>query len=444
MNSTAQYPKPAYAWYVVAVLTAAYVLSFLDRQLLSLLAGPIKQSMSLSDSALGLLMGPFFAVFYVVLGIPAGILADRRSRRTIITAGITLWCLMTALCGLARNYGQLAAARVGVGVGEATLTPSAYSLISDYFPRERRSQAIGVFMMGISAGMGLAYLIGGKTVAYLEGLSRVNLPVVGELEPWQSAFVIVGLAGLIVAVLVLTVAGPVRQERVAGQSSSFSALRRYVRSRKAGYACLFFSMSVSTVIGYAWLWLPVAFTRVWGWTVGEMSLGYGIILLLFGPLGSIFGGWLASYWYRAGQRDGAFRAAVIALLAMVLTGAAVPLMPNGYLALAVMVPSTFAGAMASGAGASALVTIAPARFRAQLSAWYLLTLSLMGLFVGPTVVGVLNDHVFVAPDGVRYSLVCVSGVLGGLLLFVATRAKDSYVELVIETEQAHSQNEIES
>lgn len=443
MNSGAHYPKPAYAWYVVAVLTAAYVLSFLDRQLLSLLAGPIKESMSLSDSALGLLMGPFFAVFYVVLGIPAGILADQRSRRAIITAGITLWCVMTAFCGLARNYGQLAAARVGVGVGEATLTPSAYSLISDYFPRDKRSQAIGVFMMGISAGMGMAYLIGGKTVTYLEGMSNVDWPWVGELEPWQSAFVIVGLAGLIIAVLMLTVREPARQERVAGQSSSFRALRQYVKSRKSGYACLFFSMAVSTVIGYAWLWLPVAFTRVWGWTVGEMSLGYGIILLVFGPLGSTFGGWLASHWYRAGRRDGAFRAAIMALLAMVITGAAVPLMPNGYLALAVMVPSTFAGAMASGAGAAALVTVAPARFRAQLSAWYLLTLSLMGLFVGPTVVGVLNDHVFVEPDGVRYSLFWVSGGLGGLLLFVATRAKARYVDLVAEAEQGDSHSEID-
>ena len=135
MNQTAAtYPSRGRAWYIVAVLTLAYIVSFLDRQILALLIEPIKQVLNLSDTQVGLLLGPAFAVFYVTLGYPAGLLADRKSRKVIITSGIAVWCIMTALCGLARDFRQLFAARVGVGVGEATLTPAALSMISDCFP----------------------------------------------------------------------------------------------------------------------------------------------------------------------------------------------------------------------------------------------------------------------------------------------------------------------
>jgi len=132
------YPSPVYSWYVVVVLTVAYMFSFLDRQILALLIEPIRQDLEITDFQISLLLGLAFGIFYTALGIPIGRLADRRSRRGIIAVGVTIWCLMTAACGLARNFSQLFLARIGVGVGEATLNPSAYSLISDYFPRQRR------------------------------------------------------------------------------------------------------------------------------------------------------------------------------------------------------------------------------------------------------------------------------------------------------------------
>jgi MFS family permease len=158
------YPPVGYSWYVVGILTVAYVFSFIDRQILNLLVGPIRRDLQISDTEMSLLMGFSFAVFYTFFGIPLGRLADTRSRRALITGGIVLWSLMTAACGLARNFVHFLLLRMGVGVGEAALSPSAYSLIADYFPRENRATALSVYSMGIYIGSGLAYLLGGLVV----------------------------------------------------------------------------------------------------------------------------------------------------------------------------------------------------------------------------------------------------------------------------------------
>src|SRR5262245_15450942 len=158
------YPSAAYAWYVVGVLTLVYVFSFIDRQILSLLVGPIRRDLGISEKQMSLLMGASFAVFYTLFGIPLGRLADTRSRRGIIAVGVAFWSVMTAACGLTRSFWQLALARIGVGVGEASLSPSAYSLIADYFRPERRSTALSVYSMGIYVGSGLAYALGGLVV----------------------------------------------------------------------------------------------------------------------------------------------------------------------------------------------------------------------------------------------------------------------------------------
>jgi len=208
------YPQPAYAWYVVVVLTLGYIVSFLDRQIFALLVQPIRHDMGLSDTQVSLIGGLAFALFYTFLGIPIGRLADRRSRRAIIATGITIWCVMTAACGLAHNYWQLFSARVGVGVGEATLNPSALSLISDYFPREKRGRAISFYNMGVSLGVGIANIIGAWAIALTSAMAPITLPLVGALRPWQLVFLLVGLPGLVVALLMFTVREPRRRDRV--------------------------------------------------------------------------------------------------------------------------------------------------------------------------------------------------------------------------------------
>jgi len=410
------YPPPAYAWYVTGLLTLAYVIAFIDRQVLALLVEPIKADLALSDTQMSLLMGLAFGIFYTVLGIPIGRLADRYSRRGIIATGITLWCLATAGCGLARGYAQLFLARVCVGVGEAALTPSALSLISDYFPRERRGRAIGCYNMGISIGVGVAMLAGGAIVGYAQTAPPLRLPLAGELEPWQSVFFLVGLPGLVLAGLIGAVREPVRRELLAGADRpSFAFVLRYLGARWRTYGPLFLGMSVVTIVGYAYFsWIPTMFIRNWGWSIRDVGLAYGAVTIVFGPAGVLIGGWLADRRYREGRADAHLSVAVLGALVTVPSAALVPLMPTATLALLLLVPASIGPAMATATGASALMMITPNQFRAQASAMYLFVISLLGLTLGPTVVALVTDFVFHDEGALRYSIALVSGIAGAL------------------------------
>src|SRR5215475_4822666 len=211
-----------YAWYVVFVLMVCYTLSFIDRQILGMLVDPIKRDFEISDTSVGLLQGLAFVAFYTIMGLPVGWLVDRYSRRTIIAVGVFFWSLMTAVCAMAGNFWALFAARTGVGVGEATLAPSAMSMTSDYFPKERLGGALSVYAMGIFIGSGLALIVGGEVVARVSGMPEVGVPIIGQIASWRLTFLIVGLPGLLVALLVYTVREPLRRNLLrtgSGQAS---------------------------------------------------------------------------------------------------------------------------------------------------------------------------------------------------------------------------------
>jgi MFS family permease len=184
-----------YAWYVVFALTAIYMLSFMDRQILSLLVGPLKRDLGISDTRVGLLQGLAFGLFYTFMGLPLGRIADRRSRRNLIAAGLVLWSFFTSLCSVANNFWSLFLARMGVGVGEASLSPAAYSLISDYFPREKLGAAISVFYMGVFVGTSLSLLVTGQVIDAMAHTPLITLPLLGTIASWRITFLFVGLPG---------------------------------------------------------------------------------------------------------------------------------------------------------------------------------------------------------------------------------------------------------
>ncbi len=212
-------PAPA-AWYTVGLLFVAYTFSFVDRFILTLLIEPIKQDFNLSDTGVSLLVGFAFVIFYTFLGIPIGRLADRVNRRNLIVAGITLWSCMTALCGMARGFGSLFVARVGVGVGEAALSPAAYSMIADLFPPKKLGRALSVYTAGAFVGVGLALIVGGLVVQSVISSPDITLPIIGEVRSWQVPFFIVGLPGLLVAALMYTVKEPVRRQQSGDETRS--------------------------------------------------------------------------------------------------------------------------------------------------------------------------------------------------------------------------------
>src|SRR5580704_7968291 len=200
-----------YAWYVVIILTALYMLSFVDRTILSLLVGSIRRDLGISDTRIGLLQGLSFALFYTIMGLPLGRLADTRSRRNLVAACVVVWSFFTAACSIAKSFWSLFFTRIGVGVGEAGLSPAAYSLISDYFPPERLGVAISVYYMGVFLGSALALLVGGMVVDVMARVHTVTLPLLGTIASWRVTFLVVGAPGLLGALLVYTIKEPIRK-----------------------------------------------------------------------------------------------------------------------------------------------------------------------------------------------------------------------------------------
>lgn len=423
------YPNPRYAWYVVGILTSAYLLSFLDRQILALLVAPIRRDLGISDFQVSLLGNLAFGIFYTLLGLPLGRAADRFSRRGIIAAGIATWSLMTASCGLVRNFVQLFIARVGVGVGEAALNPAALSMISDYFPRRTRGRALTFYNMGISLGVGVALIFGGQVIAWVAAAPPVELPGIGELRSWQTVFILVGLPGLLVALLMLTVREPVRRDRLQVRQAdgtvteqvSVRATVAYLWQRRRTYGTHFAGMTVVTVLGYSYFfWVPSLFVRTWNWTIPGISLGYGLVTIIGGPLGIVLGGWIPDRLQQHGYQDALMRTCLGgAVFLLVPASILTPLMPNAELALAMLIPVSIGGAMVTATGAAALQMITPNQLRAQTTAVYYFVINIFGL-LGPTAVASVTDFAFHDDGALRWSLaiVCsIAGVIG--LAFLA-------------------------
>ena len=410
MTSQSQKQKgDLYRWYVVGVLTFAYLVSFLDRQILALMVGPIQEDLMLSDTQISLLMGLAFSIFYIFMAVPLGRLADNSVRRNIIIGGVTLWSLMTAACGLAGSYWHLFLARMGVGVGEASRTPSAASMIADYFPSGARGKALATYNAGVSLGTGFAMVFGGLIITYVSTSERHVLPVVGGVAAWQYVFFLVALPGLLVVLLMLTVREPARQETsAAAQNLSFRDVLTYLYGRRKIYIPLFLGMSVNTIVGYAlFSWIPTSFARVHGWTMGDIGLGYGLIILATGPLGVFIAGSLIDKLHRAGQHNAELKVALLSI-AICLPGVVyLPLAATGQAALIAMIPASIGPAMTTASGSIAVINVTPNQIRGQTMALYLLTISLLGLSLGPTAVALLTDYVFADPAMIDWSISCV-------------------------------------
>ncbi|MFC4249870.1 spinster family MFS transporter [Sinimarinibacterium flocculans] len=413
MSQTGERPASlAYPWFVVAILMVAYVFSFVDRQILNLLVGPIRADLGISDTQMSLLMGFSFAIFYTILGIPLARIADAKSRRGLIVAGIVVWSAMTALCGLAKHYWQLLLFRIGVGVGEAALSPAAYSMIADYFPPERRSTAMSVYSMGIFLGSGIAFLVGGLVVQYSVAQGTVLLPLLGEIRPWQMVFLILGASGIVFSFAFLLVREPKRQGVVDGQDSlPFSevvsylwANRRAVLSHNVGFAMMAMCSYGTTA------WIPTYFIRSHGWTAAEIGVVLGLQVVVFACAGIIIGGRIADRWTRQGRSDAAMRVGVLSGIVTMIGGATYLLAPNGTVAAVALVVPVFALAMPFGAAPAALQEIVPNRMRGQTTAVYLFMTNMIGLGIGPTAIAVFTDYVFSDDSMLRWSMLIVASI----------------------------------
>jgi MFS family permease len=434
-DTASAWASPAYAWFVVFVLMLAYTCSFIDRQILTLLIEPIRRDLQITDTQVSLLGGLAFSILYTTLGIPIARLADQTHRRNLMALGVAFWSVMTAVCGLARSFWGLFAARIGVGVGEAALSPAAFSLLSDYFPPHRLARAISVYSMGLYFGAGLALMIGGSVVKLISNSPVHELPIVGEVFPWQMTFFVVGLLGLPVLLLMFTIREPVRRglaRRAAAPAtgslptqapqapSSWPALRAFMRENARTLTC---HITAFTLFGIAincyLFWAPTLMMRTHGWDAPRAGLVIGAMMFVLGTAGVYCGGWLADRLAATGRRDAILRAAFLGMLCGVPFLVATPLLNDERLATAGLGIAIFFMAFPQGLPSAALQVVTPNPLRAQMTAIYFFIGNLVASGLGPTIPALLGDYVFKDPAMLRYALFAVEIVVLPLsLLFL--------------------------
>ncbi|MFC3712898.1 spinster family MFS transporter [Sphingoaurantiacus capsulatus] len=409
-----------YAWYVVAVLTLFYILSFVDRQILNLLVDPIRAHYGLSDTQISLLQGLSFVFFYSTLGVPIAWLADRSHRRNIIVVGVVFWSLMTAMCGLAPTFLLLFLYRMGVGAGEAALVPAAYSMFSDYFGKEDLGRATSFFQAGGFFGAGLAMMVGGAAVAAAQSLDIVA--AIG-LAPWQSVFLLVGIPGLLLAPLLFTIREPVRYDgaRLAdGTAPTLAETLAFVRSRRACLGSIFVGFSLLCMVGYSSLaWLPSFLIRTHGLTPAQAGFSYGAVFCIFSTLGVISGGAVAARLLRRGVNDAALVAALFSAAGLLPSMAVLPFIESVPLLMVAIAASTFFVCLPFGIAPAAIASLTPNRLRAQVSSVYIFLLNVIGLAVGATLVALVTDYYFADADQVGASLAivgCSATLLAAIVL----------------------------
>ena len=430
-KSELPWPSPAVAWYAVGILIGAYLVALIDRQILTLLVEPIKRDLELSDTQLSLLIGLAFAVLYTVAGIPIARLADRKPRRTIIAIGVFFWSVMTFLCGLASTYWQLFLARVGVGVGEAALQPSAYSMLSDYFPPNKLGRAIGTYSIGLFVGGGLALVLGGAVIGALSGTESTELPILGEVRNWQLAFIVVGAPGVLLTLLMmLTVKEPARRGvSVPAQSGKITdELSLFLRDNRATvfFIVSAFSLGGIAVVGYL-AWVPEFLRRTFGWNMSEIGLVFGSLMAIVGTTGTLFGGWFVDRLAQRGYRDAPVRASIIAFVFLVPAAIAAPMMPTAESSLVVLGIFLFFVGMQQGYSPVALQLITPNQLRAQVIAVYFFIAQIIALGLGPTFIAIITDYVFYDDTALAWSLSLVGGFAGGLGLISLLLARQPYL-----------------
>lgn len=426
-----------YQWYVVVICMLAYILSFVDRQILSLMIEPIKHDLMLSDTQFSLLQGLAFSLFYAFMGIPIAALADKKSRIKIISIGIAFWSLATAACGLSKNFAQMFLARLGVGAGEAALSPAFYSIVTDLFPKEKLGRALGLYAIGAFIGSGLAFLIGGYVISLLKNVDSVVLPVIGQLKTWQLTFFIVGLPGVLLAlVMILTVKEPTRKGLKVDQNgqviqASFKNSIAFIKTHKKTFFCHFIGFSFYTMMLYSLLgWAPAFYMRHFGLDASQTGYILGSIILVANTAGALFCGWLIDYFSKKGCSDAAIRAGMIGCAALIVPSVLFTQVDNMYLSFALIFVAMFFSTFPIPASAAATQMLTPNQLRAQVSAKFLLVSNLIALGVGTTAVALLTDKYFQNTLMVGNSISIVNAVAGLLGVFLLYKGCKYYRESI--------------
>lgn len=430
--------SPAYRKYVLGMLVVVYIFNFLDRQIVTILAEPIKVDLGLNDTQIGLMSGLAFALFYTILGIPLARLADRARRVDIITVALVVWSGMTALCGMAQNFSQMLAARIGVGIGEAGCSPAAHSLIADYYPPEKRASALSIYALGIPIGSIIGLLTGGW---------------VAEFYGWRVAFFVVGVPGILLAVIFrLTIREPLRgmHDAAAAQNQEQPPLGETLKALMQNKTLFHIAMggSLTAFAGYGLgQWLPAYFIRIHELGIAETATYFGLVIGVASAIGTFMGGSIADRFALKDPRIYVWLPGAGVLLAFPFYVAAM-LNDNPYVAIAILVIPGFLTSLWMGPVFGTVQNIAPMRARALASALLLFALNIIGLGLGPLMVGIMSDMLSgpYPEDSLRYAIIIATTafVWSAVHFFLAGRSIKADLEAAQNQSAAESTEKLTS
>jgi MFS family permease len=431
---SAVFPPIGQANLALAILLLAYIFSFIDRQILSILVEPIKADIGITDFQMSLLQGLAFSLFYVAMSIPISRMADAHNRKNIIIPAIALWSVMTALCGLARSFGMLFFARVGVAVGESAITPATFSMLSDYYPPRLLARATSIFTLGVTLGSGLAYIVGGAVVELVTSTGPVSLPFIGELQGWQMAFIVVGVPGLAVAALATLIKEPPRLDLASQDSAAqpvpLSAVVQHLRRHSRCFFGIFGSVAFLSIFGFAYLsWYPTFLIRSFGTSIGVVGMSFGLLYIVFGTAGALSGALMSEFLDRRARLDANPRTVFFAACALIPLAFS-PLASSQWVALALAAPTIFFLNAFYGVSVAALQLVTPNRMRAVVTAIFIFFNTVVGVTLGASLVASLTDFVFEDPLALRYSLVIVTAFAAPIAAVFAWISLKPYAEVM--------------
>jgi MFS family permease len=427
---------PRAGWGALAIFVVLYAVAYIDRQIITLMVDPIRHDLGISDFQISILQGAAFVVLYSLVALPIGFLVDRYQRRWIIFAGVIVWSFGAVASGLSRTYGHMLATRAVVGAGEATLSPSVYSMLSDIFPRERLASAMSIYTTGAMAGTAISFIAAGYIIALATTISAHQLPFVGSLAPWQLVFVVTGAPGLILAFTIFLIREPARRGKIDDEwikrRGSIAALRDFLRGRGRFYVAHIMGFSLFAIVttGFA-AWAPTYLIRTFHWPVERVGLTLGLVTLTAGVAGPVAVGWFTDYLFRRGVRDAHLRiyvwgTLVVGALAIVATlSRSVPVV-----IAAIWLEKAIVSFI--GIAAAALQITTPNQFRGQISAIFLFFYNIIGIGIGATMIAAISDFGLGGPAhigaaiAIAFAIVCpIASMLLAYGLAPMRRAVDS-------------------
>ncbi len=403
---------------------------------MSVLIGPIRQDFNISDFQYSLLHGFAFSMFYITLGLPIARLADKYPRFNIISIGVLLWSFMTCICGFTKNFISLFLARMGVGVGEAALSPAAFSILSDIYPKEKLPQATAIYSLGITIGGGLAYILGGIVYEYFATVNLDAFLFFGSLQPWQMTFFAVGLPGFLIALCLKCLPEPPRTlnqtpSYTEENNSSIYDVLEFFKSNWQVYIGIIGSMSLMSVLGYGIMaWYPELLIRIYNIDRSLAGSHFGLVFIVAGSAGALLGGWLCSRLISRGVIDAPVRIIICVSILWAIPTLIAPFSNSSELAMIMAWPIVFFLNSYFGIGVSAIVLATPYDMRAQASAILLFFTNLFGLTFGPTAVAILTDFIFRGDEYLWASLGVLPLIVLPPALILALIARKPYIKMV--------------